>query len=172
LVESIRLFVRHFFSCRECSRNFEHETHDFMSHLHNHPGDGVLYLWKVHNKVNKRLAASEKQGVDDEEDPLFPKRTFPTKAKCPLCYAENDEQHSDHKQSWNVKHVLDYLIGYYSAVNILPIDYMSDHSRYLLQENAQGSSAAQHSSNSSNQTLNLLKQLLPFILINAARLLF
>ncbi len=43
--EGIRLFVSHFFTCRECVENFMKETNDYAKFL-NKPFDAVEYLWQ------------------------------------------------------------------------------------------------------------------------------
>lgn len=45
VIEGIRSFVKYFFSCKECSENFEKETKDYLGSL-NKPYDAIEYLWK------------------------------------------------------------------------------------------------------------------------------
>ena len=45
MIEGIQLFVKYFFTCKECSENFARETHDYASNLEK-PNDAVIYLWK------------------------------------------------------------------------------------------------------------------------------
>lgn len=74
----IKDYVRNFFSCETCRRHFMHFDP-------NHDEDPVWQLWKVHNVVNHFLA-----NVTDGADPLVPKRQFPGRQMCPLCYRDLD----------------------------------------------------------------------------------
>ncbi|RMZ95441.1 Sulfhydryl oxidase, partial [Brachionus plicatilis] len=105
VIDSVRFFVKHFFRCSECSKNFKKETYDYLDHLKK-PQDAVLYLWKVHNSVNKRLAN------DITEDPVYPKDQFPSKTLCPDCYDNNNQ--------WIEQRVFDFLVSFYSSKNMLP----------------------------------------------------
>lgn len=62
----------------------------------------VLWLWRGHNKVNKRLKG------EASEDPHFPKQQFPPKELCPEC--------RDSAGSFDEEKVLQFLIRYYSDV--------------------------------------------------------
>lgn len=105
VVKSIRFYILNFFSCQECSKNFEKETENWKSHLIN-PNDAVLYIWSVHNKINERL---KKEGAGD---PVYPKVVFPTKTQCPKCYA------SDSNNQFNDKEIVQYLTSFYSKFQI------------------------------------------------------
>ena len=97
------MFILNYFSCRECSKNFEKETDNWMDNLKNST-DAVLYLWRVHNSVNKRLSA------EGGNDPLFPKIQFPSKIQCPECQSSNGVFDNDL--------VLRFLLTYYSSKKI------------------------------------------------------
>uniref|UniRef100_A0A914H3W3 Sulfhydryl oxidase n=1 Tax=Globodera rostochiensis TaxID=31243 RepID=A0A914H3W3_GLORO len=82
-LKAIQGWVANFFSCSGCRRHFmEMTTKTFPMEASNvkKPEDVVLYLWKAHNIVNKRL-------YDDKqtEDPQFPKEQFPPTYLCPEC---------------------------------------------------------------------------------------
>ena len=116
-------FVRHFFSCRECSEHF-------LSMVHNGTAiekevssatEAVLFLWAAHNAVNLRLAN------DVSSDPVFPKIRFPSKDFCPACWDEEgepDEQvekteaESDYASS-SFQGLLAFLHSLYSAESII-----------------------------------------------------
>ena len=97
------MFVLNYFSCRECSKNFEKETDKWLDQLKNST-DAVLYLWRVHNNVNKRLSG------EGGNDPLFPKIQFPSLTQCPECYPSNGGFDNDL--------VLRFLLSYYSSNKI------------------------------------------------------
>ena len=80
-------YVRHFFSCRECS-------YHCLSMVHNGAAieeqvtsstEAVLFLWAAHNAVNLRLAN------DVSSDPAFPKIRFPSKEFCPECWDDQGQ---------------------------------------------------------------------------------
>eukprot|EP00090_Calanus_glacialis_P005065 TRINITY_DN13889_c0_g1_i1.p1 TRINITY_DN13889_c0_g1~~TRINITY_DN13889_c0_g1_i1.p1 ORF type:complete len:571 (-),score=160.50 TRINITY_DN13889_c0_g1_i1:165-1877(-) len=81
IMMSMQSFIEEFFSCRECARHFRQalEEGKALEVIENY-SDAVLLLWKVHNKVNLRLAG------DISEDPTFPKLVFPSKEFCSGCY--------------------------------------------------------------------------------------
>lgn len=47
-------FVVNFFSCSECVQNFKKEIKKYP--VPNNKADEVMWLWELHNDVNKRLA--------------------------------------------------------------------------------------------------------------------
>lgn len=115
VINAIRLFVLNFFTCKECSQNFELETANFKSHLTNtEPHSAVIYFWKVHNSVNKRL---EK---DITTDPAHPKIQFPSRAQCPKCYKPNVDSNTvkDYESQFVLKEVAAYLLSFYSKFQI------------------------------------------------------
>lgn len=74
----IKDYARSFFACETC-------RHNFMRFEPKREEDPVWQLWKVHNLVNDRLA-----NVVEGADPLVPKRQFPGRELCPLCYRDLD----------------------------------------------------------------------------------
>lgn len=66
------------------------------------PEDTVLWLWRAHNRANKRLSG------DASEDPHFPKQQFPPSSICPKCYAGP----GNHDEA----EVLRFLTQYYSDI--------------------------------------------------------
>jgi thiol-disulfide isomerase/thioredoxin len=74
----IKDYVRNFFSCETCRQHFMHFDP-------NREEDPAWQLWKVHNVVNYHLAK-----VTEGADPLVPKRQFPGREMCPLCYRDVD----------------------------------------------------------------------------------
>ncbi|MPC35349.1 Sulfhydryl oxidase 2 [Portunus trituberculatus] len=61
--------------------------------------DTILWLWRGHNKVNKRLKG------DASEDPRHPKQQFPSPAACPSCW---------HGENFSEREVLTYLKTIYA----------------------------------------------------------
>ena len=64
--------------------------------------DSLMWLWRAHNKVNKRIAG------DITEDPLHPKRQFPDKELCPECFD------GDTYDTFNVP---EFLLEFYASEN-------------------------------------------------------
>lgn len=73
-------YIIRFFSCEECRLHFSEMVTTLRHSLLNYDGDSILWLWEVHNKVNKRL----KDSVSN--DPSYPKALFPSYEVCPYCY--------------------------------------------------------------------------------------
>lgn len=69
---AMRAFVIQFFGCRDCARHFEQGSCNMTQQVSTRLGS-VLWLWTVHNIVNRRLAGSL------TEDPSFPKIQFPSR---------------------------------------------------------------------------------------------
>ena len=99
-------YIHYFFGCNECSRNFQKMASMMLSEISSHEGS-VIWLWKAHNRVNKRLSG------DLSEDPAHLKITFPSREMCPLCYI-NDNTTTITK--WREKEVLRFLTSYYSKI--------------------------------------------------------
>ncbi|KAJ8300554.1 hypothetical protein KUTeg_022073, partial [Tegillarca granosa] len=93
VLSSINGYMQNFFGCKECSKNFNKMASSLGDEVTNHR-DAVLWLWRAHNKANKRLHG------DKSEDPKHPKIQFPPKSMCPSCYFSDDDP-SDIK--WNAK---------------------------------------------------------------------
>jgi thiol oxidase len=66
------------------------------------PEDTVLWLWRAHNRANKRLAGGT------SEDPNFPKQQFPPTAICQRCRTPSGE--------FDEAEVLTFLTQYYSNI--------------------------------------------------------
>merc|ERR1719204_1018077 len=100
-------YVRHFFSCRECSDHFLSMVHNgaAIEEQVTSSTEAVLFLWAAHNAVNLRLAN------DVSSDPAFPKIRFPSKEFCPECW---DDQGQPEEQG-----LLAFLHSLYSAESIL-----------------------------------------------------
>uniref|UniRef100_A0A914LSU2 Sulfhydryl oxidase n=1 Tax=Meloidogyne incognita TaxID=6306 RepID=A0A914LSU2_MELIC len=104
VLEPIHQFIVQFLSCEVCSKNFDKMAkEDGLLNVHK-PEDVVLWLWRGHNKVNKRLKG------EPSEDPMFPKQQFPPESICGDC------RNSD--GSFNEEKVLKFLLNYYNDVKI------------------------------------------------------
>nr|XP_039269923.1 sulfhydryl oxidase 1-like [Styela clava] len=102
---AMEAYITNFFSCVECRKNFIKEIIDspYEDGLTSNK-DVVLWLWELHNKVNKRLHGAI------SEDPNIQKVQFPP---VKFCY---DCQNSD--GDWNRDKVFEYLVQRYSASQV------------------------------------------------------
>ncbi|CAF4768826.1 unnamed protein product [Rotaria sp. Silwood1] len=107
---SIREYIRNFFLCEECAKHFLNKTSNAEHEIKSFK-ESVLYFWRGHNKVNKRL-----QHEQMSNDPAWPKVQFPTKQQCNSCVLQIDENNDaleyDENETYN------YLKDYYNLQNI------------------------------------------------------
>lgn len=95
-------YIANFFGCQECADHFQEMSKTMPGNVTS-LADSVLWLWKAHNTVNKRLSG------DFSEDPGFPKKQFPVETMCPKCHLGDG--------SWDEKEVLSYLVKMYTNVD-------------------------------------------------------
>lgn len=98
-LQAIHGYVKHFFSCSYCSKHFQEMYALDVESSVNVADDGIIWLWRGHNKVNKRLHG------DASEDPHHKKESFPSRLACPACWDNNQLKE---------KEVLAYLKVIYS----------------------------------------------------------
>jgi thiol oxidase len=72
VVSTIQNYVINFFGCTDCVKNFKDEIKEFPFEDLKTSEEQVLWLWELHNSVNKRLAG------DVSEDPEHVKIQFPS----------------------------------------------------------------------------------------------
>mmetsp|Transcript_108741 Transcript_108741/g.234108 ORF Transcript_108741/g.234108 Transcript_108741/m.234108 type:complete len:96 (-) Transcript_108741:138-425(-) len=91
-------WITELFGCQECKKNFILEVEKVFKELNLNPDDGNknkfkpkmlcsldqtesnIFLWKLHNSVNKRLALEEQ--TTGESDPKFIKKVWPGEEDC------------------------------------------------------------------------------------------
>ncbi|KAL2092337.1 hypothetical protein ACEWY4_012135 [Coilia grayii] len=108
VLQTMRRYITTFFGCQECGHHFEEMAKESMGAVKT-TDEAVLWLWRKHNQVNRRLAGAM------SEDPLFPKTQWPTPDLCPTCHEERSGIHA-----WDEPTVLDFLKRHYGATNISP----------------------------------------------------
>ncbi|XP_046605962.1 sulfhydryl oxidase 2 [Neodiprion virginianus] len=97
-------YIKNFFGCADCSEHFvKMAGENKMSEVRT-LNESILWLWKSHNLVNKRLAG------DKTEDPMHKKVQYPSKEQCSTCKYNNE--------SWNEAEILRYLYRKYSSSEI------------------------------------------------------
>ena len=107
----MRSYVKNFFGCSECAEHFGVMAAR-LEQVVRHKGDAVMWLWKSHNKVNRRLHG------DMTEDPANIKIQFPSYQNCPECHV-TPTQTNQNIADWNEVHVLRYLRKLYNKYNIV-----------------------------------------------------
>lgn len=105
VLHAMQGYIKHFFSCTECSNNFAKETGNLEESVST-LDDSILYLWKTHNHVNFRL---HQYPGNRTEDPEHPKIQFPSITNCPQCYTSSGD--------WNETSVLNYLKSIYTQIS-------------------------------------------------------
>lgn len=109
VLSRIREYIHYFFSCVECKTHFTAMSANLKNEVSTH-NDAILWLWRGHNKVNKRLAG------DRSEDPKHPKIQFPSKDLCEECRLPRSD--NDDEIQWNDAVVLEFLKNHYGVDNI------------------------------------------------------
>ncbi|CAF1293407.1 unnamed protein product [Adineta ricciae] len=128
---AIKGYIKYFFTCRECRKNFMKETVNIAELDTTNKQEAILYLWKIHNHVNERLH------TDITEDPKYPKVQFPSKFLCPTCKIINTNE-------FDISNTMDFLLHYYSESNI---------------DSTLISKESHHSDNSSNRPEDLISKM-------------
>lgn len=107
-LRAVHGFVKNFFGCTDCSQHFQGMADELLIWQVASKDEAVLWLWKAHNQVNRRLAG------DATEDPAYPKIQFPSKSVCPRC--------RDDSSDWQMPEVLHFLSEYYGVANLSRAD--------------------------------------------------
>ncbi len=109
----IRGYIQSFFSCLECSKHFYNMTKNVEHEVHTH-NEAVVWLWRAHNKVNKRLSK------EPSTDPSYPKIPYPPKDLCTECSDEryHNTWNNSRMFTWKDDVVLNYLKVHYGANNV------------------------------------------------------
>lgn len=102
LIEPFHQFIWRFFSCEECAKHFHDGLKKRNMSVVITPEDGILWLWRTHNIVNKFIAKTS------TDDPAFPKQQFPTASLCSDCRNPDGD--------FNESDVLEFLINYYGNI--------------------------------------------------------
>eukprot|EP00890_Picochlorum_soloecismus_P003612 jgi/Picsp_1/4251/NSC_01760-R1_quiescin-sulfhydryl oxidase 1 len=118
-LETIKDFISNYFQCGDCASHFVSYVEDARDVKSKK--DAVLWLWKTHNKVNKRLA--EEQDGTENADPKFPHVQWPTREICEDCRLEGDD-------SWDDDRIYDFLFEFYAGEQEIPVEQKAtEHSK-------------------------------------------
>jgi len=110
-------YISFFFSCRDCSRNFQEHVTTAMYHPGT-PDQSLLWLWSIHNTANTMLAG------DPTEDPAAPKIVWPSNENCPTCRTNGfghqwAPMRAINGEVWNEAEVVKYLRFVYHPSRIV-----------------------------------------------------
>ncbi|KAI6172627.1 Sulfhydryl oxidase [Aphelenchoides besseyi] len=120
VLEPIHQFIYNYLSCSECAKNFDKMAKETLSSVRT-PEDTVLWLWRAHNRANKRLSGAA------AEDPHFPKQQFPPTSICSRCHRQGGE--------FDEAEVLKFLTEYYADIKT---DQVRPEPAYKVNEYADG----------------------------------
>ncbi|KAJ1352568.1 hypothetical protein KIN20_008953 [Parelaphostrongylus tenuis] len=102
VMEPFHQFISKFLSCAVCAKNFDKEAETHKLTQVSTREEMVMWFWRVHNFVNKRLSGAH------SDDPAFPKRQFPPSVLCAQCYDANGGFDEDQ--------ILSFLLKYYGNI--------------------------------------------------------
>lgn len=116
VLHSLYQYMLHFYTCATCGNRVSDVSSEFRINLDeslSDQADSVLLLWKVHNRVNKRLESEIRPGSPS-------KLQFPSESLCPKCRsarAANEQLMST--LNWSEKLVLNFLVHHYRTQSII-----------------------------------------------------
>ena len=113
-VQALRIardYVVNFFTCEHCREHFTRMSVGLEASV-NDDVSAILWLWRAHNSVNKRLAS------DISTDPAHPKVQFPNQQLCQACSISLN----NNTLKWNLTAVMFYLFDFYSMGRINAYD--------------------------------------------------
>ncbi|KAK9499836.1 hypothetical protein O3M35_002797 [Rhynocoris fuscipes] len=105
-LRAMRGYITHFFGCTDCSQHFQAMAETIEGNVTD-TNSSILWLWKAHNNVNKRLHK------DPTEDPKHPKVQFPPVDVCAECH--------EGAESWREDKVLEFLKNMYTNISYLSL---------------------------------------------------
>ncbi|KAK0407537.1 hypothetical protein QR680_019250 [Steinernema hermaphroditum] len=121
VLEPFHQFIFHYLSCSECAKNFDKLTQNNHLSQVTRAEDVIMWLWRGHNNVNKRLSGAA------GDDPSFPKRQFPPQEICHECV--------DASGNYDEAQVLQFMIRYYADIRS---DEMIEKNEYKMSEFEKG----------------------------------
>lgn len=98
-------YIKNFFGCGDCANHFQQMAKERNIFESRSADDAIMWLWKAHNEVNKRLSG------DETEDPEHKKIQYPSAEHCPECRLSTGD--------WKKIEVLKYLKNKYNKSNII-----------------------------------------------------
>lgn len=129
-------YLLHFYACSTCGNRVSDVSKEFRLNLDDHlldQGDSVMLLWKVHNRVNKRLEVEFRPGSPE-------KVQFPSESLCPRCRAAKDPSDISSTPNWLEKNILPFIVHQYQNTSLIYLANSSDASSSLGSLHLTGSS--------------------------------
>lgn len=125
VLQSLYQYMLQFYACSTCGNRISDVSGEFRLNLDDHlqdQGDSIMLLWKVHNRVNKRLESEIRPGSP-------PKQQFPSEQLCPKCRSPRVQgELVSSTPTWHDKQVLNFLVHHYRPQNIIASSDSSDSS--------------------------------------------
>lgn len=110
-------YIKNFFGCAECSQHFVEMANRSKIFDVKSADESILWLWRAHNEVNKRLAG------DSTEDPQHKKIQYPDENNCPSCRDENNNWIENEVLLYlKKKYIRDQINLYGSSLNLIKED--------------------------------------------------
>lgn len=115
----MRAYASQFFSCPSCGNRVSEVSAEFKFDLREvnfkEQTDSILLLWKIHNRINKRLESEVRIGVPQ-------KIQFPSESQCPKCRQPKVPSEALTTPNWHEKQVINFLYHYYKPQSIKTSD--------------------------------------------------
>ncbi|KAG9509215.1 Cathepsin 7 [Fragariocoptes setiger] len=122
---AVNAYIQHFFACPTCGNRVSDVAKEFKLDLEDklkEQSDSVMLMWKVHNRINKRLESEPRPGAPA-------KIQFPSESLCPKCRAAPRTVPLPNDNSvplaglgtpnWHEKQVLNFLVHHYKPQNLV-----------------------------------------------------
>lgn len=117
VLHSLYQYMLHFYACSTCGNRVSDVSGEFRLNLDSHlqdQGDSVILLWKVHNRVSRRLESENRPH-------LPPKVQFPSETLCPKCRAPRGQSDFVSTPNWHDKQVLNFLVHHYRPQSLISV---------------------------------------------------
>ncbi|KAL4452309.1 hypothetical protein ABPG75_007971 [Micractinium tetrahymenae] len=112
---AVKGFVKNYFQCSECAKHFVRHAGGEEAVAVARKRDAVLWMWRTHNIVNRRLGA-EDRAEPAKADPASPHTQFPPVELCSTCRrGEEAGDSKDEAVPWDEEQVYRFLLEFYSG---------------------------------------------------------
>jgi len=108
-------YMLHLYSCPTCGNRISDVSGEFRIKLDEYlrdQGDSVMLVWKIHNRVNKRLESELRPGSPT-------KLQFPSESLCPKCRGTRFQSDFVSTPNWHEKQVLNFLVHHYRPQSLI-----------------------------------------------------
>ncbi|KAL4441288.1 hypothetical protein ABPG77_011525 [Micractinium sp. CCAP 211/92] len=112
---AVKGFVQNYFQCTECAKHFVRHAAGELAAGVARKRDAVLWLWRTHNIVNRRLRAEDREDPS-KADPASQHAQFPPAELCSKCRkGEGVGDTKDEEIPWDEEEVYRFLLDFYSG---------------------------------------------------------